>query len=167
VKRIKALVSGDPKAPGAVVSYETSDLFAGFKPEFSGRKEYEAAILVRAECDHGVVVNALSHCLQDAGYRSANDRHRDLFVMGDEKQVEVLFEVKTDTSLNSVYAAIGQLMLNGRAGGRAKQLIIVVPDELEDRVQRRVNDLGISVLCYSWIADKPVFRNLDTIIRRE
>jgi hypothetical protein len=103
VARIKEAASiGASPSPGDLGSYT---------PEFSGvRTPYPLGGLVESTCTHGLVVDALAQHLRRRGYAIGNDRARDLFVVDDDGSVACLFEVKTDLSTTSTYAAIGQVM---------------------------------------------------------
>jgi len=160
VRRIKKLVTS-----GDIEAGEKSQ----FREEFGGKKTYEMPDSVEASCDHGIVVNQLAENIVACGGEVANDRHRDLYVVGPGGGVHLLFEIKTDCSTTSLYSAVGQLMLHGRTGGmHAPLLIAVLPrEDVTSEMQSRMEELGIETLAYSW-EDKlrPVFPELEEILGR-
>ena len=152
VSRIKKeIVEGVP---------EPSEGTGSFQPEFSGRRRsYSVGGTIASNVDHGVVVDALAHEIEKAGYTPRNDRHRDMFVMNDgHNGMPVLFEIKTSTETTDMYQAVGQLMFNGRARQSGVKLVLVVPDELTTDTNRRIQSLDVEVLRYQWQQEKPVFR---------
>ena len=100
-----------------------------FAPEFSGaRRPYSLTGVIEANADHGIVVDVLAESVKRLGFVACNDRARDLFTLDEgSKFVAVLFEVKTDVTRQSIYAAVGQLLLNGGFANHAPRMILVVP----------------------------------------
>lgn len=138
----------------------------GFTPEFQGtRKGYQAKGVVEASCDHGVVVSALAQALEKtSGLEAKNDGQRDLFLVSDSGRISTLFEVKTDLSTTSIYTGLGQLMLHGARTDAAPRRILVVPGEPDTPTQQALARLGVSVLTYTWKANRPEFAGLVEVI---
>ena len=129
----------------------------GFVPEFSGvRKRYSLQHVVEAKADHGTVVDALAASVEKLGHRPYNDRARDLFTLDERNDVAMLFEVKTDVTSNSIYTAVGQLLLNGRAANSGTRMILVVPGRPVPETHEALNSIGIDVLAYRWVKREPV-----------
>ena len=137
-----------------------------FSPEFAGeRAPYEASGSVRAEAQHGVVVNALSEELERMGFTVGNDRLRDLYVLTGKGRVSILFEAKTDVTTSSVYAAIGQLMLHGAAQRRVPRRVLVLPGKPDRPTRAALERLGLELLPYAWEGEEPRFEGLDELLR--
>lgn len=149
VSRIKASV---PTAAG------------GFQPEFSGKKEYLMEGRVEAACDHGLVVNALASKITRAGLTPQNDVNRDLIALDSRRKIKALFEVKTDTSPQSIYSAIGQLYFHGVGPSPRPQLVMVLPEKPRGKTATRLNALGLRVLVYKWSGPKVTIPGLSAIL---
>jgi hypothetical protein len=109
---------------------------------------------------HGIVVNALAEQLETRGFQTGNDRNRDLFIH-ERGQITTLFEIKTSSTTQCLYSAVGQLLIYSIPIRRAVHLIMVLPDRLNRTVEARLEELGISVLYYSWDDDEPVFIDIE------
>lgn len=166
VKRIKRAATS--AVPGQHIlddHGEGKDIFAAFTEEFSGSKKYPTRDELIAKCDHGLVVNELASQLELAGFKVANDRHRDLFMVGAQGRVTVLFEVKVARSPTTIHQAVGQLMLHGRAVDNATRLVLVIPEGADEKLERRLGNLQLHVVQYSWRGDKPYFYDLSKVSR--
>ena len=129
----------------------------GFVPEFSGaRRPYSLTGVIEANADHGKVVDVLAEFVEKLGYVACNDRARDLFILNERKRVAVLFEVKTDVRKQSIYAAVGQLLLNGGVANHGPRMILVVPGRPERKTRVALGSIGIDVLAYEWRGHAPV-----------
>ena len=127
-----------------------------FTPEFSGtRRSYTLRRIIESSADHGLVVDALKETVERIGHVALNDGTRDLFVTGDDRRVEFLLEVKTDTTTQPIYTAVGQLLLNGRARDEATRMILVVPDTPKPKTRDALRSIGIDVLDYKWRKGAP------------
>ena len=132
----------------------------GFVPEFSGvRRPYSLTGVIEASADHGKVVDALAESVEKLGYVACNDRARDLFALDEREFVAALFEVKTDTTGQSIYTAVGQLLLNGAVANNAPKKILVVPRRPEPNTRAALGSIGIDVLVYKWRRHRPVISN--------
>jgi hypothetical protein len=136
-----------------------------FAPEFQGeRSGYVPAEIIRARCNHGRVVSGLHQALSAQGLHCANNRYRDLFVFTDKGDVTLLFEIKTYVSTSSMYAAIGQLMYHGAVHEPVPRRIMVVPGAPKTETGSTLAELGITVLVYQWVNEKPVFPELQKLL---
>lgn len=131
-----------------------------YTDEHSGKSITERNDPVIRERIHGIVVNALAQELRSRNIRIANDRNRDLFIHN-RGQITTLFEVKTTSSTQSLYSAVGQLLLYSIPIGKEVKLIAVLPDKLSKSVTKRFHSLGIDILYYVWNNDEPTFIKLD------
>lgn len=123
------------------------------RPEFEGLREYVLGHRVVAECDHGLVLNRLADVLLSAGYRLYNDRSRDLCLVDSGGRRVAVFEVKTDTSLQSIYTAVGQLLYHATEQSTRPSLIAVFPRGIGRDTARRLAGLGIRLLTYDLSQD--------------
>jgi len=137
----------------------------GFSPEFAGRKRYRVAPTVEAECDHGLIAGELERVLTAEGLQCANDQFRDLYVIEKSGNVRTLFEIKTDVSRQSLYAAVGQLLLNSAASTGIRNLVLVVPTGLSREVESTLSQLKIRVLPYRWKGHSVEFPLLPRLLR--
>lgn len=164
VARIKKSISdGD--------AIQTFPNLGGFTPEFSGKRSgYSPKKSIEAMANYGLVVNALAAAINEAGYELGNDQKRDMYIVhqGKEKRQRnarvTLFEVKTDVSTTSIYQGVGQLMMNGLARESQTKLILVVPGDPTSETENGLKKIGIDVLSYKWLRNKPKFTNLDEVL---
>ena len=127
-----------------------------FTPEFAGtRTPYSLRGVIEANADHGLVVDALKEAVEQIGHLARNDVARDLYVIGEDRRIQFLFEVKTDTTTQPIYTAVGQLLLNGRARDKATRMILVVPREPKPKTRDALQSIGIGVLNYGWREGAP------------
>jgi hypothetical protein len=165
VERIKTLVSDGQQGeissrsggsrtekPG---TFEIKDL----GDEFAGTKTYAVSRTVSAVCDHGPIVKKLRELLCDAGHSTGKDTFRDLYVHRKQK-VTSLFEVKPSTDRQSIYSAVGQLLLHSADLTPRPRLFFVAPDDLSDPLRTTLRRIGIEVLGFRWESDDLIFPDL-------
>ncbi len=131
-----------------------------FTEEASGNSTIERQRTTVIDRTHGIVINALASQLQIRGIRIGNDRNRDLFIH-ERGQVTTLFEVKTSSTTQCLYAAVGQLIIYSIPIRHSVSLFMVLPDRLNRTVEARLEELGIKTLYYRWDSEEPVFIDLD------
>lgn len=135
-----------------------------FSPEFSGtRRSYEIQDEISAECNHGAIVDQLYEQLLSQRFQVANDRHRDLYVVDGSQKVRSLFEVKTCVDNESIYKAIGQLMVYSTFDSTSPKLFLVLPDRPNERALEAFIRLNISVITFRWNGVVAVFEGIDDI----
>jgi len=132
-----------------------------FTEEASGQATVDRQGTTVINRTHGIVINALATQLQTRGFQIGNDRNRDLFIH-ERGQITTLFEVKTSSATQCLYAAVGQLIIYSIPIRRSVNLIMVLPDRLNRTVEARLEELGIRTLYYRWDNDEPVFIDLDS-----
>lgn len=115
------------------------------------------------ERTHGLVVNALARLLESRGLQIGNDRNRDLFIHNG-KQIQTLFEIKTSSSTQCLYASIGQLLLYSIPIPNPVKLIAVLPEKLNQAVKKRFSSLDIDILYFEWNNDKINFIDIENIL---
>lgn len=117
------------------------------------------------ERTHGIIVNALARELQNRGYKVGNDRNRDLFIHQADK-ITALFEIKTSSATQCLYAAVGQLFIYSIPIENDVKLIAVLPDKLNDKVVNKLNSFGIKILYFQWENDLPKFEGIDELLKK-
>jgi hypothetical protein len=112
VRAIKLQLSSGPRRP-KTVPRRSSAILAGalhqYFDEFTGQRKLAARNKTVADCYHGAVVRALRDVF-DGSSEVLKSREIDLIVV--TKTRAFLFEVKTSSSTQSVYTAIGQLTVH-------------------------------------------------------
>jgi hypothetical protein len=157
VARLKSLISSRPH------QIETSPDDPEFRKEFAGKKKYKTRKDIKAECDHGLVVNDLAHVLESFGFKVGNDKNRDLYVVDSHGKIKAIFEIKNDISTTSLYSAVGQLLLNSVSLIKSPRLILTIPKKVSTTLEGKLNKLGIELLIFGWRGDKAVFPRLDSL----
>ncbi len=112
---------------------------------------------------HGIVVNALANELILKKFKIGNDRNPDLFIYNNS-QITFLFEVKTSSSTQFLYSAVGQLLIYSIPIKNQVRLVAVLPEKLSRSVTNRLATLGIEVLYFHWNEDKPKFIDIDNLL---
>lgn len=125
-------------------------------PESKGRKTIERT--------HGIIVNALAEKLKTLGYKVANDRNRDLFTHN-KNRVQNLFEIKTNCGTQSLYTALGQLLIYSIPIPNKVNLFMVIPTQLKKAVTLRLSELEIQIIYFDWKDEIPIFKELNKHIK--
>ena len=112
---------------------------------------------------HGIIVNALEKALKAIGHKTGNNRNIDLFVHQDN-EIKKLFEIKTTSSTQSLYSAVGQLLIYSIPISNVVDLILVSPDKLKDPVVKRLAELRIKILYFDFNNGTPIFQKLNEIL---
>ena len=118
-----------------------------FSPEFEGTKTFSTKEQVVARVRHGKVVKALREALGTKKIAVFNDQNRDAYVSANGAAKGALFEVKTSSVTTSVYEAIGQLFFHADEGALR---VAVLPNDIDEVKSKRLGDLGVRLLTYSW-----------------
>jgi len=135
-----------------------------YTPEFWGRrKSYENKGKTEAYCNHGEVVDALRIEIErnsTYGFQCVNNQFIDLGIVRFGKPL-ALFEIKTSADTQSIYTAIGQVLLHSCKAKSKPLRFIVFPDNLEVEIEADIQYLGISLIRYQWQKGKIVFFSLE------
>lgn len=118
---------------------------------------------ITIERTHGIVVNALVKLLEQDGHQIGNDRNRDLFIHK-RGQIKSLFEVKTSSSTQDLYSAVGQLLIYSIPLKSNVDLYLVLPDKLSKPVTNRLEELGLKIIYYYWQNNEPLFKNIKEVL---
>lgn len=141
---------------------KTTPPFGGAGEEFEGSKGVSARPGYVVSCDHGIIRNRLADLIAATGRTVSRDQQRDLLV-GDSDPLEVEFEIKTCADLQSVYTAVGQLLLHN-AVRPVKRRVAVLPGNLTPQMRKAVDSLDIHIVTYRWTKTQIHFGGLDRII---
>jgi len=136
-----------------------------FSPEFCGDSTVKRnATEITRKCDHGFLVKNLEAFIKKQGLKTANDVKRDLYILDKNKTIVVLFEIKSDLSLDSIYSGIGQLLLNSINLSKKPKLVLVLPNTTSSSLKISLKKIGINYLSYRWEKDTPKFLNCSEIL---
>ena len=129
-----------------------------FSNEFQGTKRYHMPDTLEQQCNHGLVISALRAELTNKGLKVGNRGRIDLYTLGKDKEITILYEAKTDDSINSCCHAIGQLLYYSRRLKILPRLVAVLPDTITSETRNIFRDLQIDVLTYNWKNNQPKFK---------
>lgn len=136
-------------------------LFEGADDEFEGQKQVPAQSSYTARCDHGIVRNRLAALIKASGRKVSRDKSRDL-VVGTPQAPDAELEIKAWCDPQSVYTAVGQLMVHG-VRYPAKRRVAVLPDPVPLHVTKTLGKLGVEVLAFQWTKSSISFPGLDDL----
>lgn len=156
VQRIKNLVTEKSLDFSALLEYN-------YTAEHSGTSKIKKISTKIIERTHGIVVNSLATILEEDGYTIGNDRNRDLFIHKNGK-INTLFEIKTSSSTQDLYSAVGQLLIYSIPIKTKVNLCLVLPEKLNKTVENKLEELGLKIIYYNWQKNLPVFKNLNQFI---
>ncbi len=158
VYRIKQLITAGSSESSPPLPPSTVPLEGQFSPESESRKPYEISKRIRANCDHGRIINRLRSLVDQQGLQVSNNKFTDLFIRGPSRAAMV--EAKTSSDSTSCYEAIGQLLYHSSSINERVTLITVFPDTIRREVKAVLNKIGIRCITYTW-------RNNELIFERE
>lgn len=156
VQRIKNLVTEKSNDFSALLEYN-------YTAEHSGTSKIKKISTTIIERTHGIIVNSLAKILEEDGYSIGNDRNRDLFIHKNGK-INTLFEIKTSSSTQDLYSAVGQLLIYSIPIKTKVNLCLVLPEKLNKTVENKLEELGLKIIYYNWQKNLPVFKNLNQFI---
>jgi hypothetical protein len=111
-------------------------------------------------CDHGLIIEDLHYALIRRGLKAANDLERDLFIANEKGEIISVFKVITDTSVNSIESGTAHLLLANADLPERPQLILIIPESIDQSLEAKLKKLCIDVLVYEWQKDQAVFPKL-------
>ncbi|WP_126177142.1 hypothetical protein [Tsuneonella rigui] len=127
---------------------QAQDWERGFSPEKTGSYEVKAREAVVAERLHAEVHRSLAAELARRKVRFSNDRvgqyGPDLYTYG--QTAKALFEIKSGSAANDVFAAVGQLHIYDCLLGGGYRKILVVPSGIGQAFQGPLKTLGIDTI---------------------
>jgi hypothetical protein len=116
-----------------------------------------AKTIVRG-ADHAIITNALLKELKALGHDARRNKSIDVFIVGKGNKLSHIFEVKSSLSTQTLYTAIGQLMVYG-VNHKAKHYLVVDKDTNKELLSS-LSKLDITPFTFSWVNKKPVFKKL-------
>ncbi len=155
VRRIKNITREETNKFADIKNFKFADEHFGISRVKRGTTTIERT--------HGIVVNSLASILKDNRYDIGNDRNRDLFIHK-HGRIKTLFEVKTSSSTKDLYSAVGQLLIYSIPIKTAIDLYLVLPGKLSKPVEKRLVELGLQTIYYTWNNNEPIFENLDEVL---
>lgn len=138
-----------------------------FSKEFDGKKIYSLPEQIVTNGNHGIIVNELFSVLKSQGKQvGSNGSHGriDLFTFNLNNELLYLFEVKSNISLQSIYTAIGQLLVYSYPLKIKPALVFVCPNNLSKKMKDMLYSIGVNVLEFKWLKGKPVFIKINEIM---
>jgi hypothetical protein len=123
-----------------------------YNREHAGRKKGKRSAVIDYESRHGDVVHALrEHRLKQrkSGEIVPNTQLIDLYVLRNKIMTEI-YEVKTDTSRQTLYTAIGQLLVHTGTRQNVKQFVVLpVGEVIPHDVENTFNHLNVSIVRFT------------------
>jgi hypothetical protein len=159
VDRIKKIKAGEitvDSAETAIKGLTTS--------EYWGDKSYDLPERhIEYTSDHGYIIDCLIKVLKEKGHIAGRTKLIDVFIQKGETFSHI-FELKTKLSTQTLYTAIGQLMLHSLTADKHHKKIFVMPSGQNPEVHTDLRKLDIDVLTFTKDGLKVTFHNLDTIL---
>ncbi len=167
VHTFKAWATGSEEGGDEQVIDETETLKNSghtFRPERTEKRtKTKISTEIEAESTHGMVVVALHKALKTLGIAAYNDKHRDLYVLDDDRKARLLLEVKSAASTTCIYEAVGQLAYHGE--GWADHRAVVFPTPVSAPHVKRLEELNVKLLKFAWKGQRIVFPGLRDLLR--
>lgn len=135
-----------------------------FREELIGVSHAKPEIDPGTRCDHGLIIKDLHEVLIRRGFKAANDLERDLFIANKKREITTVFQVLTDASVHSIQAGVANLLLANTDLPEKPQLILTLPEAVDQSLEAKLKKLGIDILVYEWQKDQAAFPKLDAII---
>jgi len=141
-------------------SPKSKDKALSFNPEFHGKKSGRRTSKFEYDTYHGLVVAALEEKFKrkysQESYTAFNTKLIDLGIEKD-KTLEHIFEVKTSTDSQSIYAGIGQLMFHSLGSLTVKKTLVLPSGKSTDTLAKILHTLDIEILFYEIVNRKVTF----------
>lgn len=138
--------------------------FGGANEELEGSTAVAARAGYRMTRTHGLVRNKFADALQDAGFKPWRDSERDIYI-GDRERPDVEIEVKPSADSQSVYTAVGQLLMHSEINP-AKVKILLIPDDLPADRAEAIRRLGIHIATFKLTKSEVTFQDLPRSMSR-
>ncbi len=166
IDRIKCLLTELKSLELAKGDTNNPFLMKKYTPEFWGkRSSYYRDGIVESVSDHGSIVDALKYELEtNFGFKNkcTKNKYVDLGIDKNGKPIAI-FEFKTSTNTQSVYTAIGQVLLHSNSLKSDPMRFVVFPNQIDIGIISDLKNLGIETLRYEWKKDKVHFLNLNIL----
>lgn len=144
-----------------LIKYYEKAPFGGADEEREGTRHVPARGATTARSDHAIVRNRLAELIEATGRSTARDQQRDLIV-GKPAKPQFQFEIKTGHELQSLYTAVGQLLMHNVVNPAGTR-VVVLPDGLHSERRNALGALKIKLVTYRWTTTSLVFTGLDQL----
>ncbi|PKN51673.1 MAG: hypothetical protein CVU55_10555 [Deltaproteobacteria bacterium HGW-Deltaproteobacteria-13] len=115
-------------------------------------------------CDRELVISELAAMLQKQKIKIGNDTESELFTVNvSENRISHIFEVLTDTKENSLFAAVGKLLMQTSDAALKPHPVLVMPKDTRNHYADELQRNNISVIGFQWQEEKAVFSGLEKI----
>ena len=135
-------------------------LLKKYTPEHWGkRKAYFNKEKVESVTNHGEVVHTLKEILEnEMGFNGmcVNNKFIDLGLEKKNKPIAI-FGIKTSIRTQSLYTAVGQLMLHSFNSKTEPKKFIVLPDNFDKEIEKDLQVLGITTIRFQITKNKITF----------
>lgn len=138
----------------AITDAEEGFSYKDYFKEFSGKKKGVRKKEFEYITRHGDIVHALSSWVlasrEGFGFRVIKNAYIDLGVQDAEGSLIELYEVKTNASRQTLYTAIGQLLVHGNQAGVDVKKAVVIPkgEMVSNDIQNTLKALGIDMIFF-------------------
>lgn len=126
--------------------------------EFDGIKTFTVSELRIVKAIHGKIIRELIKLLKNYNLILGKDNLRDLYIKDESNNIKVLFELKTDISTSSLYSGIGQLLIYSKDYTVKPKLVFMLPEKIEEKLEKFLNTLGIEILYYNFDIEKELLK---------
>ncbi|WP_165667187.1 hypothetical protein [Metapseudomonas otitidis] len=148
-----AIVSGEPLA---VETERGRGSYQSYFKEYSGQKKGNRKKEFEYITRHGDIVHALSEWvlrsrIKKDKLRVVKNAFIDLGLVDKEGKLCELYEVKTNSSRQTLYTAVGQLMVHQASadGGVKKYVVLPKGDAVSDDIRKAFTAMGIQMLFFT------------------
>jgi len=160
VREVAAFKDGGSKRRSSDPDSESA--FTGDSSEREGAFAVAPRAGYEAVRHHAMVRNRLAHLLSDVRPDVTRDLARDIIV-GKPERPELEFEVKPLADPQSVYTAIGQLMMHS-VKHPARRRVAVLPSRLRAEYRSALGKLGIDLVTFTVNRHRIEFDGLDRVV---
>lgn len=120
--------------------------------EYLGIKTYDLpARTVSASNNHAIITTELISQLRAKGLHVERDQFRDAYTLNGNNKIDRVFEVKSSLSRQSLYTAIGQLILHSLVYDSKK--VFVIDKDLSPELVYDLGKASIHCVFYKWLPD--------------
>lgn len=162
VRSVAEWKAGDnPRIARRIVKSKLKKAASSLESGAGGKREQPT---YETQANHVVVQNALFRALESVGQRGWRDsrRERDL-VIGPVRAPIAEFEIKTSPDSQSLYTAVGQLLVHG-VHLATKQKVAVIPRGIVPEFRAACDALGIMIVEFELEAVDCTFFGLDACV---
>jgi hypothetical protein len=160
VKKIEMLKSA------AAASTQTEINFSEitFREDLIGSTTPSAEDEIVSACDRELVISELAILLQKQKVKIGNDTESELFTVNtSENRISHIFEILTDTKENSLFAAVGKLLLQTSDAALRPHPVLVMPEDKISHYAEELQRNNIFVVGFYWQEEEAVFSGLEKI----